>query len=179
MWKDWSSGADLLTLQGKVAAAIIARKAEDAKATKDQLRAYAEKAGFRLEELFGKRGSKGSGVAKYRNPKDASQTWTGRGRKPNWLIDAVKKGAKIESSRSKSAVEILPLRRKYQVRPVSCDGRLADIRAAAATCSPRASFRPPVSWHARGAQSVTRLGASFLGGRDQFAMTAAGSPYLP
>ena len=57
--------------------------------------AYAEKAGFRLEELFGKRGSKGSGVAKYRNPKDASQTWTGRGRKPNWLVDAVKKGAKM------------------------------------------------------------------------------------
>ena len=26
-----------------------------------------------------------------------SQTWTGRGRKPNWLVDAVKKGAKIES----------------------------------------------------------------------------------
>ena len=89
---DNMSYADLLTLQEKVAAAIIARKAEDAKATKDQLRAYAEKAGFRLEELFGKRGSKGSGIAKYRNPKDASQTWTGRGRKPNWLIDAVKKG---------------------------------------------------------------------------------------
>ncbi len=92
------SYADLLTLQEKIAAAIIARKSEDAKATKEQLRAYAEKAGFKLEELFGgKRGSKGSGVAKYRNPKDASQTWTGLGRKPNWLIDAVKKGAKIES----------------------------------------------------------------------------------
>ena len=66
---DNMSYADLLTLQEKIAAAIIARKAEDAKATKDQLRAYAEKAGFRLEELFGKRGSKGSGVAKYRNSK--------------------------------------------------------------------------------------------------------------
>jgi DNA-binding protein H-NS len=93
---DKLSYAELLTLQEKIAAAIVARKSEDAKATKDQLRAYAEKAGFKLEELFGgKRGSKG--VAKYRNPKDASQTWTGRGRKPNWLTDAVKKGAKIES----------------------------------------------------------------------------------
>jgi DNA-binding protein H-NS len=92
------SYADLLTLQEKIAAAIVARKSEDAKATKDQLRAYTEKAGFKLEELLGgKRGSKGTGVAKYRNPKDVSQTWTGRGRKPNWLIDAVKKGAKIES----------------------------------------------------------------------------------
>ena len=57
----------------------------------------AEKAGFSLNDLFGKRGpKKGSGQAKYRNPKDTSQTWTGRGRKPNWLVDAVKKGAKIE-----------------------------------------------------------------------------------
>ena len=68
---DNMSYAELLTLQEKVAAAIVARKSEDAKATKDQLRAYAEKAGFKLEELFGKRGSKG-GVAKYRNPKDES-----------------------------------------------------------------------------------------------------------
>ena len=45
------SYADLLTLQEKIAAAIIARNFEDAKATKDQLRAYAEKAGFKLEEL--------------------------------------------------------------------------------------------------------------------------------
>ena len=26
-----------------------------------------------------------------------SDTWTGRGRKPNWLVDAVKKGAKLDS----------------------------------------------------------------------------------
>src|SRR4051812_46780615 len=95
---DNMSYAHLLELHERIVAAIAARKAEDARATKDQLRAMAEKAGFKLEELFGgKRGSRGSGVAKYRNPKDHSQTWTGRGRKPNWLVDAVKKGAKIDS----------------------------------------------------------------------------------
>jgi DNA-binding protein H-NS len=95
---DKLSYAELLALQEKIAVAIVARKSEDAKVTRDQLRAYAEKAGFKLEELFGsKRSSKGSSVAKYRNPKDASQTWTGRGRKPNWLNDAVKKGAKLAS----------------------------------------------------------------------------------
>ena len=58
----------------------------------------AEKAGFSLNDLFGKRGArKGSDEVKYRNPKDTSQTWTGRGRKPNWLVDAVKKGAKIDT----------------------------------------------------------------------------------
>jgi DNA-binding protein H-NS len=56
----------------------------------------AAKAGFSIDELFGGRVGK-KGVAKYRNPKDPAQTWTGRGRKPNWLIDAVKKGGKLDS----------------------------------------------------------------------------------
>ena len=92
------SYAELLKLQGQVEAAIAERRVSDAHETKEQLRQMAEKAGFDIKELYGRRGSpKGTGVAKYRNPKDASQTWTGRGRKPNWLVDAVKKGAKIDS----------------------------------------------------------------------------------
>ena len=92
------SYAEPLKLQERIEAAISERRSEDAQATKEALRAMAEKAGFDIKELFGKRGSpKGSGVAKYRNPKDISQTWTGRGRKPNWLVDAVKKGSKLDS----------------------------------------------------------------------------------
>lgn len=89
---------ELITLQKRVEEAISAKRVADAQATKEHLRQMAEKAGFDIKELFGKRGSpKGTGVAKFRNPKDTSQTWTGRGRKPNWLVDAVKKGAKIDS----------------------------------------------------------------------------------
>jgi DNA-binding protein H-NS len=91
------SYAQLLDLQQKITAAISERKAADAQATREQLRVMAEKAGFDLKELFGSKRPKGASVAKYRNPKDTSQTWTGRGRKPNWLVDAVKKGAKIDS----------------------------------------------------------------------------------
>ena len=92
------SYAELLKLQDWIEAAIAAKHVEDAARTKDALRAMAEKAGFSLNDLFGKRGpKKGSGEAKYRNPKDTSQTWTGRGRKPNWLVDAVKKGAKLDT----------------------------------------------------------------------------------
>lgn len=95
---DKMSYAQLLALQERVEEAIAAKRAEDAASTKEALRAMAEKAGFDIKELFGKRGSpKGSGIPKYRNPKDSSQTWTGRGRKPNWLVEAVKKGAKLES----------------------------------------------------------------------------------
>ena len=92
------SYAELLKLQERIEAAIAQKRVEDAASTKEQLRAMAEKAGFSLNDLFGKRGArKGSGEIKYRNPKDTSQTWTGRGRKPNWLVDAVKKGAKIDT----------------------------------------------------------------------------------
>ena len=95
---DTYSYPELLNLQKRVEEAIAEKRAENAQATKEQLRVMAEKAGFNIKELFGKRGSlKGSGVAKYRNPKDSSQTWSGRGRKPNWLVDAVKKGAKLDS----------------------------------------------------------------------------------
>ena len=88
---------ELLKLQERVEQAIAEKRAADAQATKEQLRQMAEKAGFDIRELYGKRGPKNTGFAKYRNPKDSSQTWTGRGRKPNWLVDAVKKGAKLES----------------------------------------------------------------------------------
>jgi DNA-binding protein H-NS len=95
---DKMSYAELLKLQERVETAIAEKRVEDAASAKEALRAMAEKAGFSLNELFGKRtGRKGSGEAKYRNPKDTSQTWTGRGRKPNWLVDAVKKGAKIDA----------------------------------------------------------------------------------
>ena len=94
---DKMSYADLLKLQERIEAAISEKRVDEAAATKEALRAMAEKAGFNLNELFGKRGKRGPSNVKYRNPKDTSQTWTGRGRKPNWLVDALKKGAKIDS----------------------------------------------------------------------------------
>jgi DNA-binding protein H-NS len=39
--------------------------------------------------------SKSVGVAKYANPENRSDTWTGRGRKPNWLVERLKKGADL------------------------------------------------------------------------------------
>jgi DNA-binding protein H-NS len=94
---DKLSYTELLKLQDRINAAIAAKKAEDAQVTKQQLRDLAEKRGFNIDELFGRRGGRrGSSVAKFRNPKDSAQTWTGRGRKPNWLVDALKKGGKMD-----------------------------------------------------------------------------------
>ncbi len=92
--------AQLLELSERVDIAIAERRAEEAKSVKEQLEALAQESGFSLSDLVGgkkQRGRKGVVVVKYRNPKDSSQTWSGRGRKPNWLVAALKKGAKIES----------------------------------------------------------------------------------
>ena len=54
-------------------------------------------AGFRISDIFGGRGGKGRTVAaKYANPDDPSETWTGRGRKPRWLAAKLKGGDRIE-----------------------------------------------------------------------------------
>lgn len=57
----------------------------------------AETHGFSVSELFGgKLGAKKSvGPAKYSNPENRSDIWTGHGRKPNWLVARLKKGAKL------------------------------------------------------------------------------------
>jgi DNA-binding protein H-NS len=58
--------------------------------------------GLTLEAVFGRRyatgrkGAKASAVAKFQNPKDSSQTWAGRGKRPLWLSAALKRGAKLE-----------------------------------------------------------------------------------
>ena len=92
------SYSQLAELLQRVEATMAERKAEEAREVKAQLQALAEKSGFTVGELFGKRGGKrGAAVVKYRNPKNLEETWSGRGRKPNWLVAELKKGAKIES----------------------------------------------------------------------------------
>lgn len=68
-----------------------------------ELRAVAKKHGFALEDFAGGKAGKAAkaaspkGAAKYANPADASQTWTGRGRQPNWVKDALAAGKSLDS----------------------------------------------------------------------------------
>lgn len=86
-------------LQQLISDAQKALKTVDARRRAEAKRA-AEKAtqefGFSLEEVLtvGPKGSKSA--PKYANPDDASQTWTGRGRKPNWLIAALEAGKSLD-----------------------------------------------------------------------------------
>lgn len=92
--------AELRELSERVAEAMAERQTSERQELKEKLSAMAAASGFSVTELFtgGKgRASKGAAVIKYRNPKDTSQTWSGRGRKPNWITEAVGKGQKLES----------------------------------------------------------------------------------
>ena len=65
-----------------------------------ELKEVAKNHGFSLDEFTGgksKGGPKSKGVAKFANPADKSQTWTGRGRQPNWVKDALANGKSLDS----------------------------------------------------------------------------------
>jgi DNA-binding protein H-NS len=68
------------------------RKAEALKAAEDAARKY----GFSLQELKEVGGKRTKGVPRYRNPKNPSQTWTGKGRKPKWVLEALDEGIPME-----------------------------------------------------------------------------------
>jgi DNA-binding protein H-NS len=65
-------------------------------ALRAKITAIAKAEGVALDELFPHRGTASTKrrkvAAKYRNPQDHSQTWSGRGRQPHWYAAAVKAG---------------------------------------------------------------------------------------
>jgi DNA-binding protein H-NS len=80
---------DLIALEAKIKAAIEAKRVSERADLRAAMEDMARKSGFSVQELFGGRGGKRGKVApKYRNPKDPMQTWTGRGRRPTWMVEA-------------------------------------------------------------------------------------------
>lgn len=92
---DKMSLKELIDLEAKVQKAIGLARDRERSEVKHALAALAEKRGFSVNELFGGRGRGKSSAVKYVNPDNRSETWTGRGRKPNWLVAKLKKGADI------------------------------------------------------------------------------------
>jgi DNA-binding protein H-NS len=104
------SGMDLSQLSVKELEALMANagKLRDQK-LRDNLAVVRQKIiqaakdeGYSIADLFGiasgsvkSRGAKGS--AKYANPADSSQTWTGRGKRPGWFKLAIERGVQPSS----------------------------------------------------------------------------------
>lgn len=86
------------------AQALLEVKRVDAvKNAKAEIEKIAADLGLSVEALLGLKGAKGPKkdkkpvAVKYRNPADATQTWTGRGKRPKWLEVAIANGATLES----------------------------------------------------------------------------------
>lgn len=89
---------DLKDLAKKVEARISDfedRKKAEALAA---VEAKAKSLGFTLSSLVGAPVAKKrkSAKAKYANPANRSETWTGRGRKPRWFVAALESGKSID-----------------------------------------------------------------------------------
>ncbi|HBD89161.1 MAG: transcriptional regulator [Rhodobacteraceae bacterium GWE1_64_9] len=89
---------ELKDLQAQVAKAIASyedRKKKDALA---ELEDRARALGFSLAELTGLQVARkrAPATAKYANPENSADTWSGRGRKPRWFEAAIKAGRPIE-----------------------------------------------------------------------------------
>jgi DNA-binding protein H-NS len=95
--------ADLQRLLARVQTEISKRSEKNRKAVLRELERIAKKSGFDLASLLGAKsggtvrkatggGKRGTGkrrkvAPKYRHPKEKGLTWTGRGRKPKWVVE--------------------------------------------------------------------------------------------
>lgn len=87
---------ELKALQKQVARAIDGYKERQRQKALAELDAKAQEMGFSLNELMGAKKARKGGIPKYRHPADPSVTWTGKGRRPDWIKDALAKGKSLD-----------------------------------------------------------------------------------
>ena len=89
---------ELKDLQSQVAKAIASFEDRKKKEAIAELEEIARAKGFSLAELTGASVARkrAPASAKYANPADASDTWSGRGRKPRWFVAALASGQQPE-----------------------------------------------------------------------------------
>ncbi len=99
---DDMSVKDLRDLRKKVDKAIASFEDRKRKEAIAEVEATAAKHGFSLSELTGagKPKKKRATVApKYANPKNRAETWSGRGRRPRWVVAALATGKTMDDFR--------------------------------------------------------------------------------
>lgn len=93
---------ELEKLKANVEKALVKLAEKDKKAALAAAEKAAAAHGFSLAEITGspapkngrkrKSGPKTTSTPKYKNPANADQTWTGKGRQPEWFKTAIKAG---------------------------------------------------------------------------------------
>jgi DNA-binding protein H-NS len=97
--------AQLKALQRDIDKEISGRAQEELRKAREQVLAIAQSVGIAIRDLVADAGKKARATkgitvaAQYCNPADPSKTWAGRGRKPQWVTDALNNGKKLEDLR--------------------------------------------------------------------------------
>ncbi|WP_426701635.1 H-NS family nucleoid-associated regulatory protein [Rhodanobacter sp. Col0626] len=98
------SPAELKTLIANAQSQMQAAHISHVKTVREKIERLLKSSSLTLTDVYPTRGGKGakrskSVVApKYRNPADATQTWSGRGKRPLWFVQALKtRGSTIEN----------------------------------------------------------------------------------
>lgn len=90
---------ELKALEKEVAQMIKSYEARQKAVALADVEERARAHGFTLKQLLGEdvaKKIKTPAPVKYKNPDNPAQGWTGRGRKPNWLVERLAAGAKLE-----------------------------------------------------------------------------------
>jgi len=96
------SADQLATLISNARSQLEQSRSQQIGEVRGKIEALLKSSGLTLAEVFprqvGKGKAKGTVAAKYRNPEDPSQTWSGRGKRPLWLVAQLKKrGVTLDS----------------------------------------------------------------------------------
>ncbi len=89
------SRKELLQLKTDVEKALKDAEKRDRREALKAAEEAAAEYGYPLDDLVGKQKSPNArpkAAPRYRNPENPQQTWTGRGRRPQWVHDALAKG---------------------------------------------------------------------------------------
>ncbi len=94
---------ELRKLAGSVEKAIVTAEAKQRKNARAAVEKVAKEYGVSINELLSQEepkpkrrkkaaSSKKPAAPKYHNPSDPTQTWTGKGRRPKWYLEAIAAG---------------------------------------------------------------------------------------
>ena len=112
---DSLSPAELQALIKNAEAQMESSRKNQIQEVRTKIEALLKSSRLSIDEVYPRRGgkaAKGTKAAvapKYRNPANATQTWSGRGKRPLWFVDALKKrGVTAESLLIEGATKKAP-----------------------------------------------------------------------
>lgn len=91
------SKEELLALQKDISKALVNFDKRQKQAALAAAQQAARDHGFSLDEILGQKTPAKAAPAKYRNPENSAQTWSGRGRQPEWFKAAIAAGTTADA----------------------------------------------------------------------------------